>query len=233
MKQLARWGMAGGLYLALAAPAVAVFDVAVSRTVVQIRGMDAAGKLYFGSGVIVGPDTVATNCHVVRTGGRIGVFRGAESYPVRAERVDVSRDLCLLQAPGLAPPSAKPAPLAALKAGQPLSFYGFPRALGLSYSEGRLKRLHPFGGSRVIETTAFFTLGGSGGGLFDGRGRLAGLATFLAPGHGGAYFAIPADWIRALTSRPWSAVAPLPGRSFWEETSHGPAFLQRPGAPGR
>jgi hypothetical protein len=99
----------------------------------------------------------------------------------------------------------------------------------MSYSTGSVKSLHPFGGSRIIETSTFFTLGGSGGGLFDQRGKLVGLATFLAPGHGGAYFAIPADWIDSVNRREPTRLAPLPGLSFWEEASRLPAFLKRPG----
>jgi hypothetical protein len=116
-----------------------------------------------------------------------------------------------------------------LKPGKPLYFYGYPRALGMSMSAGEVKRLHPFGGSRIIETSAFFTLGGSGGGLFDAQGRLVGLATFLAPGHQGAYYAIPAEWIAAVKVRSSEPVQTLTGLSFWEEPMKLPAFLKAPG----
>lgn len=211
------------------APISAEPDHAVSRVVVQVRGVDEQGKMYYGSGVVTGPNTVATNCHVVRGGGRIAVFLGYRSFRVERERADTLRDLCLLEAPGLASPVARIGKAAGLKRGHPLSFYGYPRALGMAYSAGTVKSLHPFGGSRIIETSAFFTLGGSGGGLFDRSGKLVGLATFLAPGHGGAYYAIPADWIAAVRAQAPQAIAPLPGRSFWEETAHLPAFLRRPG----
>lgn len=185
--------------------------------------------MYYGSGVVTGPNTVATNCHVVRGGGRIAVFLGYQSFRVERERADTLRDLCLLEVPGMDTPVARIGKVAGLKAGQPLSFYGYPRALGMSYSSGTVKSLHPFGGSRIIETSAFFTLGGSGGGLFDRYGKLVGLATFLAPGHVGAYYAIPADWIAVVQAGEPHAIAPLQGRSFWEETALMPGFLKRPG----
>ena len=212
------------------APAVrAEPDHSVAQSVVQIRGVDPQGRMYFGSGVVIGTGTVVTNCHVVRGGGRVGVFRGGEGYAVNGERVDVHRDLCILDVPGLGGPQAGLARLSQLKTGQPLAFYGYPRALGMSFSEGTLRQLHPFGGSRVLETSAFFTLGGSGGGLFDRRGRLVGLATFLAPGHSGRYYAIPADWIAMVKKHAPTAIMPLQGRSFWEEPTRLPDFLKRPG----
>ena len=203
-------------------------DYAVARSVAQIRGLDGQGKLYFGSGVIIGRGLVATNCHVVRSGGRIGVFRGAESFRVARVRADTFRDLCLLDTPGLETAQARMGRSAALKPGKPLYFYGYPRALGMSMSAGEVKRLHPFDGSRIIETSAFFTLGGSGGGLFDSQGRLVGLATFLAPGHQGAYYAIPAEWIAVVKARSSEPVQTLTGLSFWEEPVKLPAFLKAP-----
>ena len=164
---------------------------AAARSVVQIRGVDPQGKRFYGSGVITGPGKVVTNCHVVRGGGKIAVFHGFEAFAVSGERADVLRDLCVLDTPGIAGPQARIGKTSSLRPGQPLAYYGYPRALGMSYSAGSVTTLHPFGGSRVIETSAFFTLGGSGGGLFDQRGKLVGLATFLAPGHGGAFHPHP------------------------------------------
>ncbi len=210
--------------------ALAEIDHSVARSVVQIRGRDPQGTLYYGSGVVIGMDQVVTNCHVVRAGGHIGVFRGAEGLVVRGERADVLHDLCILEVPGLTAPPARKGSLSQLKAGQPLYFYGYPRALGMSFSAGSVRRLHPFGGSRIIETSAFFTLGGSGGGVFDARGRLVGLATFMAPGHSGAYFAIPSEWVKGAQALDMRPIEPLQGQSFWEDVAHLPAFLKRPEA---
>ena len=61
----------------------------------------AGGKLYAGSGVVVGKEEVLTNCHVVRRSQRITVMKGALRYPVDSQKVDIFKDLCLLKAPGL------------------------------------------------------------------------------------------------------------------------------------
>ncbi|MEY2696243.1 MAG: hypothetical protein RL333_381 [Pseudomonadota bacterium] len=191
-------------------------DHRVSNSVVQIQGAEPGGRLYFGSGVIVAPKTVATNCHVVRTGGRLGIFRGYRSYRVEGVRADVTRDLCLLDVPTLDLHPAKLAGLSSLKKGDALYFYGFPRALGLSYTDGKVLRTRRQDGLPLIETSAFFTLGGSGGGLFDRHGRLVGLATYIDRGHGGGYYAIGSDLIQEDLKLPSRPIAPLSGSAFWE-----------------
>lgn len=212
----------------VSSPVRADINHTVSNSVVQIRGLDPQGRMYYGSGVVTEPGRVATNCHVVRNGGKIGVYRGGESYRATAERADVHKDLCLLEVPGIGSPHARLGRGTDLRPQQTLYFYGYPRALGMSFSEGIIKKLIPFGGSRIIETSAFFTLGGSGGGLFDRRGKLVGLATFLSPGHSGQYYAVPSDWITRLKSQPARAIERLQGLSFWEDAASLPTFLKRP-----
>ncbi|MEY4685887.1 MAG: hypothetical protein RLZ25_2346 [Pseudomonadota bacterium] len=191
-------------------------DHRMSNSVVQIQGAEAGGRLYFGSGVIVAPRIVATNCHVVRTGGRLGIFRGYRSYRVEGVRADVKSDLCLLDVPALDLHPARLAGIASLKKGDTLFFYGFPRALGLSFTDGKVLRTRRHEGLPLIETSAFFTLGGSGGGLFDRRGRLVGLATYIDRGHGGGYYAIGSDLIADVMKRPSLPIGPLSGLAFWE-----------------
>jgi len=191
-------------------------DHRVSNSVVQIQGAEPQGRLYFGSGVIVAPKIVATNCHVVRTGGRLGIFRGYRSYRVEGVRADVHSDLCLLDVPALDLRPARLAGIGSLKKGDALFFYGFPRALGLSYTDGKVLRARHQEGLPLIETSAFFTLGGSGGGLFDRRGRLVGLATYIDRGHGGGYYAIGSDLIAKVMKRPSLPIGPLSGSAFWE-----------------
>ena len=76
------------------------FYAKLSVSVVKILA-PAGGKLYAGSGVVVGKEEVLTNCHVVRRSQRITVMKGALRYPVDSQKVDIFKDLCLLKAPGL------------------------------------------------------------------------------------------------------------------------------------
>jgi S1-C subfamily serine protease len=197
-------------------------DHRVSNSVVQIRGVTPDLKTYFGSGVVVAPQTIATNCHVVRPGGTLGIYRGYRSYGVQSLRVDMARDLCLLDVPDLDFHPARLGPFRGLKPGEPLAYYGFPRALSLAYAQGEVLRLSKVSGVPLIETSAFFTLGGSGGGLFDSKGRLMGLATYISRGHGGGYFAISSDLIAEVMKRPKVPVAPIEGTAFWERVPSPP-----------
>lgn len=190
----------------------------LAERVLQVRGVDADGRLFFGSAVVVEPGWAATNCHVVRTGGLIRLSLGHEVYAVTEERVDEYADLCLLHAPALKIPPVKRVSASQLARGVAMGYYGYPRGLGLSYAEGVLKRVVTHSQLPLIETSAFFTLGGSGGGLFDSQGRLIGLATFMTRGHAGGYFGIGSDQIGRVRKRPAQPITALHGQAFWEQT---------------
>ncbi|MGZ8218683.1 S1 family peptidase [Methylomagnum sp.] len=207
----------------------AELDHTMSLSVVQVRAYPGPGKMLYGSGVVVGPERVVTNCHVVRSALKVAVSKGPMLYPAVTQQADPRHDLCLLTTPNIPFPVAHLGSAAKLAVGQSIYFYGYPRAIGITFSEGKVQALHPFDGGRVIETSADFTLGASGGGVFDSAGKLVGLATFLTAGHAGGYYAIPADWISGLSSREARKIEPLPGLSFWEDAASMPAFLKPPG----
>lgn len=54
----------------------------LSLSVVKVIARDAAGKTYMGSGVIIAPGKVATNCHVTRNAEQIVLFKSGHAYPV-------------------------------------------------------------------------------------------------------------------------------------------------------
>lgn len=218
-------GLIGGL---LSWQAGAELDHRASMSVVQIRAAPGQGRVFYGSGVVVGPHRVATNCHVTREAVKIIAARGPLIYPATEQRADTRHDLCLLTVPDISLPIARLGNSAQLAIGQPLYYYGYPRGLGISFSEAKVRALHRYAGSRVIQTTADFTFGGSGGGLFDSEGRLAGLATFLSSGQTQGY-AIPADWITSLERQKPQAIVPLKGLTFWEDVAGLPMFLRLPG----
>jgi len=220
--------IAMALTVSLPGPAAADVDHTLSLSVVQIHAYPAGGPMFFGSGVAVGGDKVATNCHVTRSAHVIAVAKGPLRYRVSVQQADPHHDLCLLTVPGLSIPQAKLGSAAKLSVGESIYFYGFPRAIGMSFSAGRVEALHPFEGSLVIETSTDFVQGASGGGLFNEAGQLIGLATFLTAGKAGRNYGIPADWIPALAGSEANSVAPLSGASFWEDLKHLPGFLKRP-----
>jgi len=177
--------------------------------------------------VVVGRNEVLTNCHVTRNSEQVVALKGALRYNVYSQRADVHRDLCLLITDEMPFTPTPVRPTASLPTGESVFFYGYPGGVEAFFTEGRVSSLHPYLGSRIIETSAGFGLGASGGGLFDRNGALVGITTFLSAGHSGYYYAMPADWLDDLRRKPAEPLAPVAGQAVWElPVSEQPHFLQ-------
>lgn len=214
----------------------AAFYTQLSISVVQVRVASAASKGFFGSGVVVAENEVITNCHVTRQAVRIEVAKGALVFPVFGQKADMGNDLCLLRTAAMPLRVAPLRDAASVQAGEPSFFYGYSGGVEAFFAPGRVATTHPHDGSAVIETSSGFALGGSGGGLFDTEGRLLGVTTFLAAGHAGGYFAMPAELIRRVRALPEQEIAPIDGLALWERPDAAqPWFLRvaRLGAQSR
>ena len=72
----------------------------VSPAVWRVQTYDADGlPLGQGSGVVIGSDTLVTNCHVLAKAKRVAVRREKVSIDAKLDLWDVQRDLCQLRAP--------------------------------------------------------------------------------------------------------------------------------------
>lgn len=207
---------------------------ALSLSVVQVHAFPEGGKILLGSGVIIGPGRVATNCHITQRAKTVVISKGAVRYDAVSQRADVSRDLCIVEVPTMEAPSAhlsvaKLGQASRLSVGEPLYLYGFPRAIGIAFSQGQVQSLHPYQSSLIIETSADFSEGASGGGIFNDEGELIGLATFFSAGYERHYYAIPSDWIGDLVKAIPRKIEPIAGIPFWQDVEKLPAFLRRPG----
>jgi serine protease Do len=202
----------------------------VARSLVKIEAVKQGGGYSLGTGVVVAPRKVVTNCHVTREAARISVLWGGLRYGVRAQNVDAQRDLCVLHVPRLDVAAAPFAPAQTkARAGQLTLAAGFVGGQGLQVAQGEVVALHDFDGGRVIQTTTAFTSGASGGGLFNAQGELLGILTFRLRGANAHYFAVPAQWISgALMDDARAAkVAPIEGIAFWYAQGAAlPFFLQ-------
>lgn len=192
------------------------FYTNLSISVVQVRVANTAGKSFFGSGVVVAENEVITNCHVTRQAARIEVAKGALVYPVFGQKADMNHDLCLLRTAPMPLRVAELRESSSVQAGEKSFYYGYSGGIEAFFAPGRVATTHPYDGSAVIETSSGFALGGSGGGLFDTEGRLLGITTFLAAGHAGGYFAMPAELIARVRKLPETDVAPISGLAVWE-----------------
>ncbi|HEU5295574.1 MAG TPA: S1C family serine protease [Burkholderiaceae bacterium] len=184
----------------------------VSPSVWRVVTYDADNlPLGQGSGVVVGPEALVTNCHVLARAKRVAIKREKESLDAKLAMWDVKRDLCQLRAVGLKAPAVSVADSSRVTVGQNVFAIGNPKGLELTMSAGLVSSLrrNPAGQLILIQTSAAISGGSSGGGLFDAQGMLVGLTT-LGSVSGDAQnlnFAIPSEWVRDLPQRHAAAAA--------------------------
>ncbi|RYY69379.1 MAG: serine protease, partial [Comamonadaceae bacterium] len=175
--------------------------LAPSVWLVEVRRADGEGGL--GSAVVIAPETLVTNCHVVEKASTIAVAHEGRRLPARVQYSDTARDLCQLQAPGLAAPAVRIASASSLRVGATVYALGNPRGLELTLSHGLLSALrrNPSGAVQYLQVSVPISPGSSGGGLFDVYGRLVGITTFLIKESQNLNFAMPADFVVELPQR--------------------------------
>ena len=169
------------------------------RSVVVVTNGDGQG-----SGVIIRPNIVATNCHVVDEGGTIAVYKSDNrradtdtAFSATIRHSDTDKDFCLLNVDGLWGISATVRKYDTMKIGETVYALGAPKGLDLSISSGLVSQLRSIDGEQYIQTDAAISPGSSGGGLFDAEGNLVGIMTWkiAAENAEGIGFAIPADLV--------------------------------------
>jgi serine protease Do len=199
-----------------------------AAAVYKIRGI-GGGHVADGSAVLIAPGRLLTACHVTRRAESIRVGREDLkwlAYPVMA---DIEHDLCVLAVPELS--AAIPAaigPTEKLRLRDPVIAVGYPRGGKLDLSHGTIKGLHAHDGANVIQISAPFDHGESGGGLFDAGGRLIGIIGFKAVAGGNFHYALPLAWAGdAIPGQDAStAVHNLHKQAFWERpNAQKPLFL--------
>lgn len=184
--------------------------------VYKVRVVRNDGVLEFGSSVPVDGAHVVTNCHVLRDASQIQVMVNDKPRVAILDRGDTYRDLCFLKVAGqsLDPPYRLQPPQ--IQVGLEVVAVGYQGGK-LDISRGHILALytcHCRGGD-VIQTSATFDRGASGGGLFDLNGRLVGILTFKARAGGDFYFALPTGWFTEVASD--VSVSSEGGDSFWEQ----------------
>ena len=174
----------------------------VSLSVVRIIVSNASGSpVASGSGVVIGPGSVITNCHVAMRGDTLEVTLAGASFSASVEVANEERDLCLLDVAGLVAPAVSLGSVDSVRVGQRVYAVGAPQGLDLTISDGIVSALRESQGSKIIQTTAPVSPGSSGGGLFDTAGRMVGVVTFQTRAGQNLNFAVPADWVGEMRTR--------------------------------
>lgn len=196
-------------------------------SVVLVRGYDMDGGLSVGTGVVVGENKVATNCHTLRNIDKVWVSQAEEVYRVEAVQADPRHDLCLIHTEKM---SLQPVALGSttdVRKGDEIYALGHSGGIiSPITSGGQIKSIYPYDNGNIIRTNARFTLGASGSPLFDSQGRLLGINTFKTPGRAAYFYATPVEWLAALESMQ-KIVLPVKGQAFWElPEEQKPFFMQ-------
>jgi serine protease Do len=200
----------------------------VRSSIVKVNALEQGGGVSFGSAVVVAPRKAITACHVLRKAREITLIVEGQTLRARLAAQDVEHDLCLVAAPDLAAPAVDLGASRELVADQTVFAAGYPGGKQFTFDEGEVKALHDHDGARVIQTSARFDPGASGGGLFDAHGRLLGILTFKAASGGDFHFVLPVEWALKLIDGNTTVELTAPsGRAFWERGwSEQPYFLR-------
>ena len=170
----------------------------LNPSIVKVHTANKEGNHGVGSGVVVAKDHVVTNCHVIADAKGIHVTKYGVSYPPYALLADWKHDLCILKFEYL---KLKPVNL-----GSNDKLQYETEVFGKNYggntvkphtAVGAVKGIFDLNGYKIIQSSAWFSMGASGGGLFNDKGELIGITTFKTPGLG-SFYSVPVEVIKKL-----------------------------------
>lgn len=205
-------GFAGGV--AHARPRITAVNLeslyaklAPAVVIIAVTGTEGSG---LGSGVVLHKKGfIATAAHVVEGATLINVeFLDGSRQMAQIVTLSRTEDLALLKVGTV--PKATVAPVLGdsdtLKVGQPIFCVGAPLGLKHTLTTGIISAVRKDWGSQlsvqpknVIQTDAAINQGNSGGALFNQRGEVIGIASFIATRSGGSNglgFAVPSNSVR-------------------------------------
>lgn len=202
--------------------------VQIHQSVVQVHVEDKNGEHGLGSGVVVSPDLVATNCHVLANARGVIAAQGEDNFTPVALKADWHHDLCLLKFDKL--------PLKAVALGNSADLVYEQPVFAIGHSSGsvapiitfgKVKAIYPLDDGRVIRSSSAFRMGASGSALFNEQGVLVGINTFKSPGRNGYYYALPGEWIKRLMGAPEIALTTTTESPFWDVPEEKRPFFMR------
>ena len=138
-----------------------------------------------GSGVLMTPQLIATNCHVIGDELTVSVeFFGNRTLGSLVGR-NGRNDVCVVRiADPLkgATPVKGTRPWSSVSVGETVYALGAPKGFKYTFTRGVVSQLREHEGGKLVQFDASISPGNSGGGLFDTNGKLIGLPSFLIYG---------------------------------------------------
>lgn len=203
-------------------PAVVTLKVGIKQITSTDEGYDVKVGLGTGSGVVLHSDGfIVTAAHVVEPAETVIVeFKDGTRSEAKIVTLSRTEDLALLKVEKL-PKGVTPVLLAdsdQVKVGQSVFSLGAPLGLNHTLTSGVVSsiRKHEKRGllpAQVIQTDAALNPGNSGGALFNDKGEVIGIASYIATTSGGSQslgFAVPANVVRKRLFEhplPWFGVS--------------------------
>lgn len=200
----------------------------LKASIVKVHTATKSGGHGVGTGVVVGKDLVATNCHVIANSLGVKITKFDESFTPDAIKADWKHDLCILRFQFL---ELKPVELGDsenLKYEQEMFSIGFPGGAPKPQTTyGKIKALYPLDNAEIIRTNASFVMGSSGSPVFDNQGKLIAISTFKSPGHQAYYYNVPVKWVKSLLDSPDVSSLETNIAPFWDAAPENkPFFMQ-------
>ena len=200
----------------------------LKASVVKVHVATRSGGHGVGTGVVVGKDLVATNCHVLANAVGAKITKFGDSFTPDALKADWKHDVCILRFQFL---DMKPVELGdseALKYEQAIFSIGFPGGPPRPQTtQGKIKALYPLDDSQIVRTDASFVMGASGSPVFDSDGKLIAISTFKSPGHDAYFYNVPVKWIKALLDAPETESLKSDISPFWDAPEEQRPFFMR------
>jgi len=168
-------------------------------SVVVVVAIDHGGQLMSqGSGFVVREDgAVVTNYHVISRATDIKVKIGPKILDIEGVLyVDLDNDLAILKMEGKGFPTVRLGDADRLLVGEKIYVIGSPQGLENTISEGILSGIREISPKRrILQMTAPISPGSSGGPVFNAKGEVVGIATFLIEENQNLNFALPINLI--------------------------------------
>lgn len=169
----------------------------LNKSMIQLWVSYENGVTGTGSGVVIKKNHVATDCHVFQNATGVNVVKYHDTYSPIGVYASWERDLCVLKFDNLPLEPVKLRKSESVAYEEEVFTLTFPNDNPVPLpSYGKIKALYPFDKQSIIRTSATFTVGSSGGALFDNDFNLIGITTFKSPGKRlGYFYCLPTEWI--------------------------------------
>ncbi len=160
-----------------------------------------------GTGFILGEEgRIATNLHVIGGADEVDVvlYNGVRLPVQTVAAIDPVRDLAIVTVNPIGPlPTLAIGNSDSVHAGDPVVAIGNPLGvLDYTVSDGLISSIRPVNDELVLlQISAPISKGSSGGPLFNSRGEVIGIATFIADSGQNLNFGIPSKYLSELIGR--------------------------------